>query len=185
MSASKKIKELQKLLLEQLGKNPDNYIEIPEADNERSRDERKFSAEATLRSLQWPNSTKVSRECKECGFMFLTEYHSVAYCSNLCRKSKLSKYGIDWSDKPLKHSYGGMTPPGIIPPDALEAMADILRQAKYTVLSPQGVEVALPEPEERTYPKELSQTQMPYETPKQQEIKPPAVILYEDDFGLL
>lgn len=143
--ASANMKRLQEMLMQQLGKDPAHYVEEPFNDNERGMDERKFTAEATLRNLQWPHSPKELRTCKGCGNNFFTEYHSVAYCSTLCRKSELKRYGIDYSDKPLKHSYGGMTPPGIIPPDALESMALVLKQAGYTVLNPHEVIVALPE----------------------------------------
>ena len=74
---------LQKMLMEQMGKDPAHFVEEPFNDNERAQDERKFSAEATLRNLQWPSTPREVRTCKGCGNNFLTEYHSVAYCSSL------------------------------------------------------------------------------------------------------
>lgn len=177
-----KMKMLQKMLLEQMGKNPDNYVEEPFNDNERAQDERKFSAEATLRNLQWPATQRELRTCKGCGHNFLTEYHSVAYCSSLCRKEQLKRYGIDWSDKPLKHSYGGMTPPGIIPPDALNAMAEVLKSAGYTVLNPHEVVVSLPEDSEKIEPVQIqTMNEIPEQLPKKQNEE----VHDEFDFDLL
>ena len=181
MSNAAKMKMLQKMLLEQMGKDPDNHIEEPFNDNERAQDERKFSAEATLRNLQWPATQREVRTCKGCGHNFLTEYHSVAYCSSLCRKEQLRRYGIDWSDKPLKHSYGGMTPPGIIPPDALNAMAEVLKSAGYKVLNPHEVVVVLPEDSPTIEP---DQTQTKNEIQEQPEIKQSSAESFEFDFFL-
>lgn len=181
-SASANMKRLQEMLLKQLGKDPAHHVEEPFNDNERGQDERKFSAEATLRGLQWPDTPKVLRTCKGCGFNFLSEYHSVAYCSTLCRKDQLKRYGIDWKDQPLKNSYGGMTPPGIIPPDALEAMAVVLKQAGYTVLNPHEVVVSLPEDSEKIEPVQI---QTKNETQEIQEIKPQQEDFYELDPFLL
>lgn len=171
--------ELKKMLMTQQGLDPARHEHLPEADNIRDKEARRFSAEATLRSLEWPLSPKEVKTCKDCGNNFLTEYHSVAYCNDLCRKSTLAKYGIDWRNEPLKRSYGGMTPPGIITPDALEAMATILRQANYTVLNPHVVEVALPEDSEK---KEQPQTQQKNEIQHEPEIKPDKEDSGEFDF---
>lgn len=136
MTANKVMEELGRLLMIQQGKNPDHLIPIAELDTEPEKERARLNAEATLRHLDWPLSPRVNKRCKSCGFYFVTEYASVAYCGALCAKETLARYGISWSDKPLKEHYGGMQPPGIITPDALAAMAKVLELTGYKVTPP-------------------------------------------------
>lgn len=128
--------ELKRQLMIQQGLNPDHTVEVPELDTESEKERARLNAEATLRHLNWPLSPRVNKRCKACGFYFVTEYASVAYCGALCAKETLARYGISWSDKPLKDHYGGMQPPGLITPDALRSMAEVLRLTGYTVIDP-------------------------------------------------
>lgn len=49
--------------------------------------------------------------CKNCDGDFLTDYGSVAYCSDACRIEQLRKWGIDWDvTKPLHERWGNRIP---------------------------------------------------------------------------
>lgn len=114
-----------------------------------------LAAEYTLLSLNWPLVERVRKDCSllSCGKTFLTDYKSVGYCSNRCRIEALKKYGLAWFDKSARNQWGGMQPPGIIPPDALEAMATVLRQAGYEVVGNEVNEDPSSNPPEKNSPK--------------------------------
>lgn len=196
--------ELKRQLMLQQGLNPDHHVEVPELDTEPEKERARINANTTLRHLNWPLSPRVNKKCKTCGFFFVTEYQSIAYCSTLCAKEELAHWGIDWSDKPLKEHYGGQEPPGIIPPDALRAMAKVLELTGYTVIAPTELaditiaEVAITdnlEPDQDQPLEELEQeedyllieqvqTQMMNETQKIQELMPSSVEFDEEFFSL-
>lgn len=133
------IRALSRLLLAQEGLNPDEHLIDPEEETVAAKERKKLGAEATLRHLIYPAIPFLTKDCKTCGHRFTTDYYSVAYCSNPCAKEALRYYGIDWEDKPLRKHYGGAQPPGIITPDALEAMANLLKRAGYDVRRPSEI----------------------------------------------
>ena len=58
--------------------------------------------EATISSLLHPEKSRISKVCKnpECGDAFMTLYHSVAYCSDQCRREVLAaQFGIEAVEK--------------------------------------------------------------------------------------
>lgn len=142
---NKEMLELKRKLMIQQGLDPDHTVEVPELDNDTEKERARLNVEATLRHLALPLSPRVNKRCKGCGFYFVTEYASVAYCGSLCSKAEMKRYGVDWSDKPLKHHYGGYVPPGNITPDALSAMAKVLELTGYTVIPPETASVTASE----------------------------------------
>lgn len=133
---SKSIKELREFL-EAAGVQPDSVLPQQAEETIAAKEMNSLSAEATLISLKWPELERVRKDCLSCGRRFLTDYLSVAYCSDKCRALELDRYGLDWSNKTARQRWGGYQPPGLIPPDALEAMAKVLKLAGFQVQGPE------------------------------------------------
>ena len=99
-------------------------------------------AEATLKSLAYPSRIGIDKVCKCCKGAFYTSYEYVAYCSDLCRRTDLSKmFGIDWVEESYRGKneiqvWGGRVPPGIIPPEALAVMKYLVEKAEKRLGSP-------------------------------------------------
>lgn len=99
-------------------------------------------AEATIKSLQYPSRVAVDKVCKNCKLPFYTSYQYVSYCSDLCRRTELSKsFGIDWVEDSYRGKneiqvWGGRVPPGIIPPEALAVMKYLVEKAEKRLGSP-------------------------------------------------
>lgn len=87
------------------------------------RQQANHEAISVLRSLTWPHDQLVSVKCWECKHVFLTNYRANVYCSQQCYKDGLEKRGLVWRpDRTLAEQWGGMEPPLMIPPGAIEAM---------------------------------------------------------------
>jgi len=104
-----------------------------------------LQAEATIKSLLYPQTPQVVRKCKneKCGELFRSSYESVAHCSDYCRKERLAGlFGIEWvedqySSKNEIELWMGQVPPMIVPQQVLAVM-------KYLVLDSEsqiGVEI--------------------------------------------
>jgi hypothetical protein len=77
--------------------------------------------EATLTSIRRPGDF-IYRLCKRCREPFGTNYHAVAYCSDLCRIRDFELLtGCVWRPKPAEERWGG-EPPLVIPPDVVRKM---------------------------------------------------------------
>jgi len=90
-----------------------------------------FEAEAVLSFLHKPSGWLLklfNRE--ECGQPFGTNYKSVGYCSDNCRSKDLAKSGIHWNPHKSPEERWGGEPPLLIPPEAILAMANLLRKSK-------------------------------------------------------
>jgi hypothetical protein len=91
--------------------------------------------EHCIRYLERPEAY-LKKQCKgpNCNEWFVTSYHAVAYCSDLCRKRRLAELGVDYnpSAKSLEERWGG-EPPMVLP----TALTDILDAKRKT---PQPVE---------------------------------------------
>ena len=68
------------------------------------------------------------RVCKICGRAFVASYRYVSLCSTTCRKKEMEHLGLRWDPtRTVEQKYTdlGIEPPGIIPPDALQALIRI------------------------------------------------------------
>lgn len=107
---------------------------------------RTMQAEGILHALnmqEYPERPMASRKCKDCNEVFRTSYKSNAYCSDLCRRSGLKSFGIDWNHRYNTKSevdeWAGRVPPYTVPPEVLRIM-------KYLVLEAEEVKGAPIEP---------------------------------------
>lgn len=110
-----------------------------------SQDQEMIQAESVLLSLIKMPKEWFFRKCGKCGEGFYTNYYFVGYCGDQCRALALKKMGITWTnhfDESAK--WGGMTPPIVIPPEALKVMEFLVEQAKQE--TPRLVEMPKSEP---------------------------------------
>lgn len=84
-------------------KNPDPYYE----------------AEGLLLFLEKP-ARFAFKPCKRCNEMFGTNYRSVAYCSDNCRKRSLAEIGIRWDPSKSPEERWSGEPPIILPPSVVK-----------------------------------------------------------------
>lgn len=96
-----------------------------------SKEQEEIQAEAVLLSLVKLPKDWILHKCKYCGESFYANYYYIAYCGDQCRALHLKKFGIEWTNhfnEPAKWS--GMTPPMVIPPEALKAMKYLVERAE-------------------------------------------------------
>lgn len=125
--------------LRALGIDPDLIAPTEVENTTAAKEMNSLAAEATLLSLRVISTQRLRKDCKGCGRSFLTDYYSVAYCGDKCRALALDDFGINWHNKSARQRWGRdgyYQPPGIIPADALEAMAHVLKLAGYRIDSP-------------------------------------------------
>lgn len=95
----------------------------PEDAQEQSR-----QAEAIAKFIRNPADFG-EKTCGECRRMFLVNYPSVGYCSDICRKAHLRSKGIQWSpDKTPQERWAPADIPLTIPPDALAVLVSLASQ---------------------------------------------------------
>lgn len=94
-----------------------------------------FRGQAVLRSLEFPSEERLTKVCKneDCGNVFVSNYHSVAYCSVLCMEIKLKKhFGLAWTPhaRIKKERWEVRAEPEMIPMRALQAMKMIVARVE-------------------------------------------------------
>lgn len=94
-----------------------------------------FRGQAVLRSLEFPSEERLTKVCKhkECGNVFVSNYHSVAYCSVLCMEIELKKhFGLAWTPhaRIKKERWEVRAEPEMIPMKALQAMKMIVARVE-------------------------------------------------------
>lgn len=94
-----------------------------------------FRGQGVLRSLETPTEERLTKECKnpDCGNIFTSNYHSVAYCSIICCEQALKKhYGLAWrpSSRIQKERWEVRAEPEMIPMQALKAMKMIVSRVE-------------------------------------------------------
>jgi hypothetical protein len=94
-----------------------------------------FRGQAVLRSLEYPSEERLTKVCKysECGNVFTSNYHSVAYCSMLCMEHELKKhFGLAWRPhaRIKKERWEVQAEPEMIPMRALQAMKMIVARVE-------------------------------------------------------
>ena len=103
-----------------------------------------MQAEGVLLFLQKPLHF-ITKKCKECEEDFLTNYRSVAYCSDSHRAKALRRDGIQWTPyKKAEERWGG-EPPLVIPP---EARKRLVKMAQYLLSTEFEQESQSPEPQQ-------------------------------------
>lgn len=125
--------------LRALGIDPDLIQPVDAENTPAAKEMNSLAAEATLLSLTVISTERLRKNCKGCNRSFLTDYYSVAYCGDKCRVLALDEFGINWHNKSARERWGKdgyYQPPGIIPADALEAMARVLKLAGYGIETP-------------------------------------------------
>lgn len=105
-----------------------------------------LQAEAVLLYLHNANHF-VAKLCKYCEARFMTNYNSVAYCSDRCRAKALEKMGIKWDPTLSPEQRWAMQgadgtrlkvePPLVIPSEAIPAMLAAEAQKKEEVAAQQ------------------------------------------------
>ena len=94
--------------------------------------EKENEATAVLLFVEQPRAFQ-SKECDNCGRLFLTTYKFVTLCCNKCRITSLAKMGIKWNPTHTADErwHRAQIPiPYIIPPDALEVLITLAQLQK-------------------------------------------------------
>lgn len=94
-----------------------------------------FRGQGVLRSLEMPTEERLTKVCKneDCGNVFTSNYHSVAYCSVLCTEQELKRrYGLAWTPhaRIRKERWEVRAEPEMIPMQALQAMKMIVSRVE-------------------------------------------------------
>lgn len=127
------------------GKAPKEEFKNAMPGRKYSKDQEMIQAESVLLSLIKVPKDWFLRNCGNCKEAFYTNYYFVGYCGDQCRALALKKMGITWTnhfDESAK--WGGMTPPIVIPPEALKVMKFLVEQAEQE--NPRLVEMPKLEP---------------------------------------
>ena len=93
-------------------------------------EKRSLQAEATRSRLYDPEGWW-DKKCKFCNKMFSTNYKYVSLCSDTCRRKDFEEIGLIWdSSRSVESRWIAMriTPPAIVPPEALAALVRLGRE---------------------------------------------------------
>jgi hypothetical protein len=104
-----------------------------------------FRGQAVLRSLEFPSEARLTKICKneDCKNVFVSNYHSVAYCSILCMEVKLKRhFGLAWTPhaRIKKERWEVRAEPEMIPMRALQAMKMIVSRVEADLGHPIEIE---------------------------------------------
>lgn len=102
--------------------------------HQRKNPEPYYEAEAVLLFLEKP-ARFAFKPCKRCNEMFGTNYRSVAYCSDNCRKKSLAKIGIRWDPTKSPEERWAGEAPVILPPPVVKFLRDAFDLPELTIES--------------------------------------------------
>lgn len=91
-------------------------------------------AEAVIAYVDAPKQF-TPRLCRECQSQFLTDYGSVAFCSDRCRKAHLESLGIRWDYQKSQYERWSGRIPLVIGPEALRVLQEVSQHAAMSAPS--------------------------------------------------
>lgn len=118
--------QLVALMAQMSGKSPEEIEGLAHEENPMSTPS--MQLDGILNFIEAPPKF-ITRQCKECGQFFGTNYRAVGYCSDTCRKKNFENhFGVPWDSSKSQVDRWGGTPPTIISPTLWRNLEDLLRQ---------------------------------------------------------
>ncbi len=136
MKETTKQRKLDELAAQLLGITVEEVQKIRGYEDQK---EKTQEAQAILLFLEQPRAF-ISKECDECGRIFLTTYKFVSLCSNRCRIKSLERIGIIWNPThTAEERWRRARIPiyYVMPPEALEVLMQIAQQHAARPSNPQ------------------------------------------------
>lgn len=100
---------------------------------------REMEAEGALFFLRMTPSKALIKRCRyeHCQSKFMTNYNSISYCCNDCRRLDLKQnFAIKWNDQLAEEQWGIYEPGLSLTGPAIKAMISVLERLGYSVQSP-------------------------------------------------
>lgn len=171
-------------------------VEVEEAQREHPRHfqnlskNRMMEAEGALFFMKMTPSRSVNKTCRResCDNVFLTNYLSISYCSNECRRDDLKEnFGIQWNEKLAEEQWGIYEPGLQLSGPVVNIMVKLLERMGFQVIRPQSNQESpdlLPEPVsvEADSPKNEVPEQAPSEKSSDPQLEH---VKDQDDFSFL
>lgn len=157
-------------------------VEIEEAQREHPRHfqnlskNRMMEAEGALYFLKLNPKKALSRTCRRenCDNMFMTNYLSVSYCSNDCRRIDLEEnFAIKWNDQLAEEQWGIYEPGLNLTGQVVNVMIELIERMGYQVIKPQSdQENSDPISEEASEEEDSPKNEVPEQAPSEKSSVP-------------
>ena len=175
-------------------------VEVEEAQREHPKHfrnlakNREMEAEGALFFLKMTPKHALTRSCRreKCDNKFLTNYLSISYCSNECRRLDLQEnFAIKWNEQLAEEQWGIYEPGLTLSGPVVNVMIKLLERLGYTVTKPETPEqnhpeTTNPQSEPAVLEADSPKNEVPEQAPSETTSVPQSELdLLEDDLSFL